>query len=196
MNIIEVNYKWLKDFETRARTDNIIIHHANAKQCTVQEVHRWHQANNWSGIGYHFFIAKTGHIYRGRPIHTVGAHAKGANSYSVGICLEGDYEEETVVPDIQYKALLDLVLYLKGFYPNVEVSGHNKFSDTSCPGQHFPMAKFLQDIDFTNKDKHWAEKHYNSLIRKGIKITDKRFDDTMTRGEVFAMLDRITGGGI
>lgn len=40
-------------------------------------------------------------------------------------------------------------------------------------------------------DVHWAEKHFNNLIKNGIKINDKRFDDAMTRGEVFALLDRV-----
>lgn len=38
---------------------------------------------------------------------------------------------------------------------------------------------------------HWAEASYESLLRKGIVIHDKRFDDNMTRGEIFALLDRI-----
>lgn len=38
--------------------------------------------------------------------------------------------------------------------------------------------------------EHWAEKHWISLNEKGIKINEKRFDDPMTRGEVFALLDR------
>jgi len=38
---------------------------------------------------------------------------------------------------------------------------------------------------------HWAEKHKLSLESKGIKINDTRYDDYMTRGEVFALLDRI-----
>lgn len=39
--------------------------------------------------------------------------------------------------------------------------------------------------------EHWAQKHYDSLIAKGITINDMRFDDVITRGEVFALLDRI-----
>lgn len=38
---------------------------------------------------------------------------------------------------------------------------------------------------------HWAEESYNRLINRGISIADKRFDDTMTRGEVFALADKI-----
>lgn len=38
---------------------------------------------------------------------------------------------------------------------------------------------------------HWAEEHKLSLESKGIAINDTRYDDFITRGEVFALLDRI-----
>lgn len=49
------------------------------------------------------------------------------------------------------------------------------------------------DIEYLrNKEKiHWAEKHFDSLNRKGIIIDEKRYNDTITRGELFAMLDRM-----
>ena len=40
--------------------------------------------------------------------------------------------------------------------------------------------------------EHWAQQYYDSLIAKGVKIEDTRFDDPITRGEAFALLDRIT----
>lgn len=40
--------------------------------------------------------------------------------------------------------------------------------------------------------EHWAQPYYDSLIAKGVRIDETRFDDTITRGEVFALLDRIT----
>lgn len=39
--------------------------------------------------------------------------------------------------------------------------------------------------------EHWAQKHYDSLIAKGVEISETRFDDPITRGEVFALLDRV-----
>lgn len=41
-----------------------------------------------------------------------------------------------------------------------------------------------------NKE-HWAEKSFKNLNEKGIEIHEKRFDDTITRGEVFSLLDRV-----
>lgn len=41
------------------------------------------------------------------------------------------------------------------------------------------------------KKEHWAEKSFGRLRDKGIDIHDKRFDEPMTRGEVFTLLDRV-----
>ena len=40
-------------------------------------------------------------------------------------------------------------------------------------------------------EAHWAQPYYDSLIAKGVRIDETRFDDPITRGEVFALLDRI-----
>ena len=39
--------------------------------------------------------------------------------------------------------------------------------------------------------EHWAQQYYDSLLAKGVRIDETRFDDPITRGEVFALLDRI-----
>lgn len=39
--------------------------------------------------------------------------------------------------------------------------------------------------------EHWAQQYYDSLIAKGVRIDETRFDDPISRGEVFALLDRI-----
>jgi N-acetylmuramoyl-L-alanine amidase len=48
-----------------------------------------HVARGFNGIGYHYYIRKDGTIHKGRSINTVGAHVKGHNYDSVGICCEG-----------------------------------------------------------------------------------------------------------
>ena len=42
-----------------------------------------------------------------------------------------------------------------------------------------------------DETKHWAYKHYESLKNKGIEISEMRFDDNITRGEAFALADKI-----
>ena len=51
MQIIETTYKWAGTLARRSATRRIILHHAAAVTCTPQQVHQWHLANGWSGIG-------------------------------------------------------------------------------------------------------------------------------------------------
>lgn len=137
MNIIETNLEF-KDMSTRKSTERIILHHADAKSCSAEDIHRWHLSNGWSGAGYHFLVRKDGTIYRLRPEDKVGAHAYGSNYNSLGICFEGDYMEEDM-PEEQKQAGKELVAYLKNKYNITTVQAHRDVCATSCPGNKFPF---------------------------------------------------------
>ena len=114
MEIIETNLQF-KNMNTRTSTERIILHHADAKTCSAEDIHRWHLANGWAGAGYHFLVRKDGTIYRLRPEDKVGAHAYGSNYNSIGVCFEGNYMEEDM-PEVQKQAGKELVAYLKNKY--------------------------------------------------------------------------------
>lgn len=122
----------------RSRTNRIILHHADASNCGAFTIHQWHKANGWSGIGYHFVVRKNGTIERGRPESTIGAHASGSNSDSIGICFEGNFDKETMGV-AQKNAGAELVAYLKGKYGISKVQGHRDVMATACPGKNFPF---------------------------------------------------------
>ena len=137
MNIIETNLQF-KDMNTRKLTERIILHHADAKSCSAEDIHRWHLSNGWSGAGYHFLVRKDGTIYRLRPEEKVGAHAYGSNYNSIGICFEGNFMEEDM-PEVQKQAGKELVAYLKNKYKISTVQKHKDVCATSCPGDKFPF---------------------------------------------------------
>lgn len=139
MKINEVTYKWHGALTKRRSTTRIILHHAAASKCSAQQIHRWHLANGWVGIGYHFLVRKDGSVYRGRPEDTVGAHAGNNNYDSIGVCFEGNFMTETM-GDAQRKAGQELVQYLKGKYGISKVQKHSDVNATGCPGTHFPFA--------------------------------------------------------
>lgn len=141
MEIIETNLEF-KDMSTRKSTERIILHHADAKSCSAEDIHRWHLNNGWSGAGYHFLVRKDGKVYRLRPEEKVGAHAYGANYNSLGICFEGDYMEEDM-PAEQIKAGQELVTYLKHEYNITTVQAHRDVCATSCPGDKFPFDEIV-----------------------------------------------------
>ena len=142
MNIIEKTYKWASKLSKRKSTKRIILHHAEAVKCTADDIHKWHLNNGWAGIGYHFFVRKDGSIYRGRPEDTLGSHAKGANSDSIGICAEGSYMSETM-PEAQKQAIKELVAHLKSKYGITKIQRHKDVTSTDCPGTNFPFNEIV-----------------------------------------------------
>lgn len=144
MEIIETNLSF-KSMSTRTKTERIILHHAEASNCTAEDIHRWHLNNGWSGAGYHFFVRKDGKIYRLRPEDKVGAHAYGSNYNSIGICAEGSYMKETM-PEAQKKAIIELVNYLKAKYNISVVQAHRDVCATNCPGTNYPFDEIVNSI--------------------------------------------------
>lgn len=140
MNIIDVGLKF-KSLSYGNKPNKLVLHHAEASKCTVQDIHSWHLSNGWSGIGYHYFIRKDGSVYRGRPDGAIGAHCQGSNTNTLGICFEGNYMKETM-PTAQYNAGIDLIKYLRGKYGNLPIYGHKELLATECPGSKFPLADF------------------------------------------------------
>ena len=136
LNIIEKTYSLNGKLSIRSKTERIILHHAESSSCTVEDIDNWHKKNGWTCIGYHFFVKKDGTIYRGRQENSIGAHAGGANSNSIGICFEGRYETEQM-PNAQVEAGKELVAYLKNKYNISKVQKHSDVCSTSCPGKNF-----------------------------------------------------------
>lgn len=130
-NIIETNLKF-KELSIRKTTERIILHHADASECTAEQIHSWHLNKGWSGAGYHFLVRKDGSVYRLRPENTVGSHAYGSNYNSIGICAEGRYMTEEM-PKAQKEALKALVAELKQKYNITKVQRHKDVCATSCP---------------------------------------------------------------
>ena len=128
-----------KQLMKRTRTIFIALHHA-VMNGSVEDVHRVHLNQGYSGIGYHIYIRKDGSIWEGRPLDTVGAHAQGSNSISVGVCFEGNFEEEQM-SDAQIQAGREVVAYLKDLYNISDVRGHREVNATACPGKNFPFNK-------------------------------------------------------
>ncbi len=167
MNIIEVAYKWNGNLTKRESTDFIIVHHAEASHCTVQDIHQWHLERGFIGFGYNFFCAKDGTIYRGRPIDCSDADAYGYNNNSLSICFEGNFEIEYITEE-QKESGIELIRYLISLYPKVKVLRHKDVNNTSCPGKNFDNTIITEGMQFDiydfvaqklglNSPNHWRE---------------------------------------
>jgi len=124
----------------RQETKEIIVHCAATRpdqDIDAKEIDRWHRQRGWSGIGYHFVIKRDGTIETGRDIEATGAHARGHNWSSVGICMVGGLSATSKpfasFTDIQYVMLRLLVDGLKARYPAARLIGHNDVSSKDCP---------------------------------------------------------------
>lgn len=99
----------------------------------VEDIRQWHKERGWSDIGYHFVITRMGDVQEGRSIARRGAHAKGHNHDSIGICIIG--KEEFL--ESQFKALADLYSYCLINY-KIDADSwwcHYQFnSGKTCPG--------------------------------------------------------------
>ena len=110
-----------------------------SQRVSVEDIDRWHKAQGWDEIGYHWYIDRDGHIFVGRSENLAGAHVLGYNDCSIGVCYEGGLEEHGQPADTRtpaQKAVLLFVLReLKKSYPNAIICGHRDFPNVkkACP---------------------------------------------------------------
>ena len=120
----------------------IIIHCAAtppAMDVGADEIRGWHvDGNGWSDIGYHYVIRRSGDVEPGRPLERAGAHARGQNSDSIGVCLVGGVDESGAADANftarQWRSLEALVSQLRRDFPGAAITGHREHdSGKACP---------------------------------------------------------------
>ncbi len=127
--------------------DMVVVHCSDSGWGNAEVINEWHLERGWSGIGYHLVILNghpishgdydpelDGIVESGRDIEDKGAHCKGFNSRSIGICLIG---KETFTEN-QMKTLTQALLEILQHYgldPDA-IYGHNELDDhKTCPNQ-------------------------------------------------------------
>lgn len=131
--------------------DEIIVHcsathpnwaHDKSLTWVFQEFSRWHAEWGARTCGYHFIINRKGEWMENphRPVEQIGAHVKGHNERSIGICLLGGHggaatdDPSDHFTQVQMIALRQLIGHLKDKYQTIrEVSGHNEYAAKACP---------------------------------------------------------------
>lgn len=93
----------------------------------------------WRDVGYHFFISKNGTIEQGRPLSVAGAHTKGFNKDSIGICFSGLTDIPTTAQKLAWE-ILKSYLFKRYLLNETNIFPHNYFNKLkSCP--NFPLSK-------------------------------------------------------
>ena len=172
MNIIDVGLSF-GSMNMNNHPEIIIDHHLEAEgvNWTVEMIHNMHRVERgWAGIGYHYYIRLDGSIYKGRPDSAIGAHCQGANTNSLGVAFEGNYDNRTQMPIEQYNSWCELKAYLCNQYGDMPVYGHREKGSSECPGKNFPLEKVKAAT--SEKSKGYVVTNYLPPAYKGYNGVD------------------------
>lgn len=152
----------LKDRES---TELIVVHCSATSpnaDIGVPEITRWHKQRGFDTVGYHYVIRRTGRLETGRRESEIGAHVRGHNSNSIGVCLAGGVDirgkpENNFTPE-QFATLETLLQQLKGRYPDARILGHRDLSpDRNGDGKITPD-EFIKACPSFDVGTWWQER--------------------------------------
>jgi len=112
---------------------------------SVDTIREWHIARGFSDIGYHYVINSWGDRFDGRQQSLIGAHAKGRNHDSIGICLMGNFN--TGYPTFE-QMVESKVLYhqLCRVYSKELKNEFHRWLYNPCPGRRFNRNWFIAEM--------------------------------------------------
>lgn len=127
------------------RKITLIIVHCSANRpgsaLRMADIDRYHRSLGRKGCGYHYVIPTDGTIEVGRPEERVGAHCRGHNAHSIGVCYIGGLTAAGKTPqdtrtEAQKVALRQLLTDLHIRYPTALIVGHSDLDPRKphCPG--------------------------------------------------------------
>lgn len=143
VNIQKANFDYdYNNLNTRSKTDMVVIHHTGNPvddDLSAREINASHQAQGWTCIGYHYVIRKNGIVEEGRPHWTVGAHAYGENSHTIGVHVCGNFEiGEPTAAQIESLAMLLANICSDYGLPidREHIVAHRELMPTACCGRN------------------------------------------------------------
>jgi hypothetical protein len=127
----------------------------------AREIREWHRARGWLDIGYAFVVRRSGTLELGRDldgdgdvIEETGAHVRGYNRESIGICLVGgkgpDNKPAVNYTRDQIKTLYSILATLKAVRPELEVRGHRDFPGVTKTCPNFNVSRWFYEIAENN----------------------------------------------
>jgi len=141
---------------TERKIDLLVVHCSATEygaEFLAQDIDEWHRVDNgWSGCGYHYVITAHGTIQKCRNDECEGAHAKGFNEHSLGICLIGGMRNGVATNDgyskEQYVALYNLLKKLLAHHPDSQIKGHRELEgvNKACPCLSDQYLDLLRDL--------------------------------------------------
>lgn len=167
------------------KIEYLVIHCSESNWGNANVIREWHtKERKWRDIGYHYVI-NNGHpdyktqynvnldglIEAGRPLdqdsiidpYESGAHARGWNHKSIGICMIGR-DKFTIK---QFKSLYFLCKYWDLSIPDIQIIGHKDVPDSykTCPNFEVEaVANLVKEKDDLTNITQYLLKNYEESI--------------------------------
>ncbi len=127
--------------------DLITLHCSDSSYGNAALIESWHKARGFRMIGYHYVILNSyptersysekrpefqfdGYVETGRPSQMIGAHARGYNRNSIGVCLIG----RSQFTGLQFGSLKRLIAEIQRQHPQACIIGHYELDNNkTCP---------------------------------------------------------------
>jgi len=183
------------------KPEKIIIHHSLTKDGEVKDydaIKKYHLSQGYNDIGYHWIIEKVNGEYillKGRDEKVTGAHTKGENERSIGICLVGNFDEYEPNTE-QLDTLVELCKDIFARHGKMPIEPHRKYANyKTCPGTKFPLNKvltrvFMQNTPDLSEVSDWAKESWTKSVKIGINDS-KGAKNYVTEEQLMVFFDRL-----
>lgn len=145
---------------TKEDIDEISVHCAatpEGRDIKIDTINTWHVDRGFDEVGYHYVIYLDGTIVEGRDILKVGAHVRGHNRNSIGICYIGGTDKSGNPKDTrtteQLQAMEELVVRLINEYDIVAIKGHNDYPNVNKACPSFDVGSWVNQQAIWSKQK-------------------------------------------
>ncbi len=171
-----------RSYRRRAKSSirNIAIHHSATMTGSAEAFARYHVNElGWPGIGYHYVVAKDGTVSLCHDLEVVSFHVGNSNGYTVGICMVGDFRNESL--DVRQKEVtIELTKRLMNelTIPVENVWGHSEFPGYSwkpCPSIN--MESFRIQLEGVSGSRSTVTTSHSSYV------AGERQRTILTRGD-------------
>lgn len=137
----------------------IILHCSDSRWGNAAVIAKWHIERGFNGIGYHHIICNgwigpgyndlyyDGKIESGRPEEMDGAHVKGHNKGTIGVCLIG---KSGLFTNKQITSLKYLLFLLNEKYGEINIYQHSDFDEDKfyCAGLDLNEFRKLEKFNY------------------------------------------------
>ena len=145
------------------RKINYIVVHCSATRegCTLtsEALEAEHRRRGFRTTGYHYYIRRDGTVLGTRSLELPGAHCRGHNKYSIGICYEGGLDCKGHPKDTrtewQKHSLRVLILALLKDYPNCRICGHRDLSPDLNGNGEIEPEEWLKACPCCDAENNW-----------------------------------------